>query len=98
MTKNIDVEKPKSKPKLKIKLNEKTKKVLIILLAFLICALLLFNLKHLFIAVVVDNHPITRFALDRELEKKGGQQVLEDLINQSLILQEAKRQGIEISQ
>ena len=78
-------------------MNEKTKKVLIILLAFLIFAFLLFNFRHLFIAAVVNNKPITRFALDRELEKQGGQQVLENLITKSLILQEAEKRGIEIS-
>jgi len=78
-------------------MNEKTKKVLIILLAFLIFAFLLFNFRHLFIAAVVNNKPITRFALDRELEKQGGQQVLESLITKSLILQEAKKQGVKIN-
>lgn len=76
---------------------EKTKKVLIIFLVFLIVTFLLFNFKHLFIAAIVNNKPITRYTLDRELEKQGGQQVLENLITQSLILQEAKKQGVEIS-
>ncbi|MBU3957052.1 SurA N-terminal domain-containing protein [Patescibacteria group bacterium] len=97
MTENGGIERPKAKPKLALELNEKTKKVLIILLAFLIFAFLLFNFRHLFIAAVVNNKPITRFALDRELEKQGGQQVLESLITKSLILQEAKKQGVKIN-
>lgn len=97
MTENGGIEKPKAKPKLALELNEKTKKIFIFLLTCLIFLFLLFNFKHLFIAAVVNNKPITRFALDRELEKQGGQQVLESLITKSLILQEAKKQGIEIS-
>ena len=95
MAENAEVEKIKTKPL--FKLSEKTKKVLIVFLASIIFAILLFNSKHLFIAAVVNNKPITRFALDRELEKQGGQQVLESLITKALILQEAKEQGIKIS-
>lgn len=78
-------------------MNEKTKKALIIFLVFLIFAFILFNFKHLFIAAIVNNKPITRYALNRELEKQGGQQILESLITKSLILQEAEKQGIKIS-
>ncbi len=96
MAEKIEVKKIKAK--LPVKLNERNKKVLIVLLALLILAFLLFNFKHFFIAAVVNNRPITRFALDRELEKQGGQQVLESLITKSLILQEAKKQGVNISE
>ncbi len=95
MAEKVDIK--KIKVKLPIKLNERNKKVLIVLLVLLILAFLLFNFKHLFIAAVVNNRPITRFALDRELEKQGGQQVLDSLITKSLILQEAKKQGVNIS-
>lgn len=97
MIEDIEIEKPKPNPKITPEFNEKSKKVLIVFLAFLIFAFILFNFKHLFIAAVVNNKPITRYALDRELEKQGGQQVLENLITKALILQEAKKQGIEIS-
>lgn len=95
MTEDAKVEKIKTKPLFEF--NEKSKKALIFFLVFLIFAFILFNLKHLFIAAVVNNKPITRYALDKELEKQGGQQVLENLITQSLILQEAKKQRVEIS-
>lgn len=96
MSKEIEKEKKQSS-KFTIEFNEKTKKLIIVSLLFIIFAFLIFNFKHLFIAAVINNHPITRLALDRELEKQGGQQVLENLITQSLILQEAKKQKIEIS-
>jgi len=77
--------------------NEKIKKIFIVLLICLIFLFLIFNFKHLFIAALVNNKPITRYALDRELEKQGGKQLLENLIAESLILQEAERQGLKIS-
>lgn len=98
MLEETEKEKQKPSPKLTIEFNEKTKKIIIVFLAFLALAFLIFNFKHLFIAAMVNNQPITRYALDRELEKQGGQQVLENLITQALILQEAKKQGIEISE
>lgn len=71
---------------------------LIVFLFLVIVGGLLFYFKHLFVVALVDNRPITRFALDRELEKQAGQQILDNLVGESLILQEAKRQGVKISQ
>jgi len=82
----------------KIKFDERTKKILIVILSLLVVFGFLFNFKHLFLAALVNNSPITRFALDRELEKQSGQQTLDNLISQSLIIQEAKRLGIKIEQ
>lgn len=97
MIEDTESKKQKSSPKLTIEFNEKTKKLIIVFLVFIIFAFLIFNFKHLFVAAIVNNQPITRFALDRELEKQGGQQVLENLITKALILQEAQKQGIKIS-
>jgi len=81
----------------KLKLDKRTKKVLIILFATAFLAALLFNIKHYFIAAMVGGRPITRRALDKELEKQMGKQVLEGLISQTLVRQEAKKQKVEIS-
>lgn len=77
---------------------ERTKKKLIIVLVVFCLALFLFNYKHLFVVVLVNNRPITRLALVRELEKQAGQQALDTLIIKSLILQEADKQNIRIGQ
>lgn len=74
----------------------KNKRLLAVLLA-LVVLLLLFLGRSLFLVALVNNQPITRFALDRELEKQGGKQVLQGLINDILIEQEAKRQKISVS-
>jgi hypothetical protein len=54
--------------------------------------------KGWLVAAVVNNQPISRMALDRELEKQGGKQVLENKISEILILNEAKKQKVIINQ
>lgn len=60
--------------------------------------LLVFLLKGLFVAALVNGQPITRIAVIRDLEKQGGKQALSSLVNQTLILQEAKKKNVQVSQ
>jgi hypothetical protein len=57
-----------------------------------------FFLKGFFIAAVVNGEPISRFQVIGELEKQGGKQALSSLVNQALILQEARRKNITATQ
>ena len=84
------------KLKFNLKLNKPAKKVLTITLIFLFIASLVFKFKHLFVAAIVNNRIISRYSLNRELEKQAGSQVLETLITKTLILQEAKQQKVKI--
>lgn len=86
------------KLKLSFKLSQKAKTLLIVFLTPVLLGLFLFSFKDYYFAAIVNNRPITRHSLDRELEKQGGRQVLEGLITEILILQEAKEQKVEISQ
>ncbi|MCL5666560.1 MAG: SurA N-terminal domain-containing protein [Patescibacteria group bacterium] len=54
--------------------------------------------KGLFIAATVNGHPITRLSVIKELEKQGGKDTLDMLINKQLIQNEAKAKGITVSQ
>jgi parvulin-like peptidyl-prolyl isomerase len=60
-------------------------------------ALLAFNFRSLFVAVVVNNQPITRYSLDKALEKQAGQQALDNMITEKLITQEASKQNVTVS-
>jgi len=51
----------------------------------------------LVVAATVNNKPIWRWQLVSELEKQGGKQVLDNLVTQQLILQEAQKQGVVIT-
>lgn len=74
-----------------------TKKTLIIM-AIIIIAGFIYVFRGLFVAATVNNQPITRIAVDRELEKENGKQVLDSLITKALIFQEARKENITVSQ
>jgi hypothetical protein len=57
-----------------------------------------FFLKGFFVAAVVNGEPISRFQVIGELEKQGGRQALSSLVNQALILQEARKKNITATQ
>lgn len=67
-------------------------------LAIIVLAILAFYFKGLFIAVLVNGQPITRFEVIGDLEKQGGKQTLSSLVNQVLILQEAEKKNVTVSQ
>lgn len=46
----------------------------------------------------VDNTPITRIELYRELEKRSGNEIIEQLVTERLVLSEAQKRGIVISE
>jgi len=67
-------------------------------LIVVILAVAAFFLKGLFVVAIVNGEPITRIAVISELEKQGGKQALSALVNQTLILQEARKKNIQVSQ
>lgn len=67
-------------------------------IAVVLLAVLLFIFKDLFVAAFVNGQPVSRMAVTKELEKQGGKKVLDAIIIKTLILQEAKKKGITISQ
>jgi parvulin-like peptidyl-prolyl isomerase len=69
-----------------------------IALLIIVLAVAAFYLKGLFVAALVNGEPITRIQVISELEKQGGKQSLASLVNQALILQEAKKKNIQVSQ
>lgn len=85
---NIVTESPEMKPL--VLANLKMPKVFIPLI-IVIALLLLFLFKGLFVVALVNGWPISRLALIKDLEKKGGKDELSQLVSQALILQEAKK-------
>lgn len=69
-----------------------------ILIGILVLIAALFYFKGFFVAALVNGQPISRLTLIAELEKQGGKQALSSLVNQTLILQEAKKKNINVSQ
>ncbi len=80
---------PKANPKL-------TRNQIILLVAALLVAMFLY-LKGLFLAALVNGSAITRLSVIQRLEKTAGKQTLDALITKELILQEAGKRKITIS-
>lgn len=79
------------------RLNKKTIKISVIIIAIAIFGFLIYNYKNLLIAATVDGAPISRLKVIRILEKVSGQQALDSLITQTLIKKEAEKKGIIIT-
>lgn len=59
--------------------------------------LLVFYKKSLFIAAIVNNQPITNLELISKMDQQFRDQTLNQMINEKIILQEAKRRGVVIT-
>lgn len=79
---------------MKIKINRAS---FIPLLVVIILTLLFYFSKGLFVAATVNGQPIWRLTLVKELEKQAGKKVLDSLITRTLILQEAKKQKVSVT-
>jgi hypothetical protein len=53
--------------------------------------------RSIFVAATVNGSPITRYELVRQLEKENGRETLDNLVTKKLILQEARRNNVNIS-
>lgn len=58
----------------------------------------LYLLRSFFVAAIVNGQPISRVSVVNELEKQSGKQVLDTVVTKTLILQEAKKQNVTVSQ
>lgn len=70
----------------------------IVILVVVALAIAAFLLKGYFVAAMVNGEPISRLTVISELEKQGGRQALSSLVNQALILQEAKKKNVQVTQ
>ncbi len=57
----------------------------------------LFFAKGIFVAATVNGSPISRLSVIQELEKQGGKQALESIINKKLIETELNKQNITVT-
>jgi hypothetical protein len=62
----------------------------------LILGLLLYN-RGLFVAAVVNGQPISRLSVVKETEKQAGKQTINNLVRNTLIEQEARKQKVTVT-
>ncbi|MFC1627150.1 SurA N-terminal domain-containing protein [Patescibacteria group bacterium] len=58
---------------------------------------LVFYFKSMVFVAFVNGRPISRLSFNQELEKQAGKQVLDTLVLKKLIFQEAKKQGVKVT-
>jgi parvulin-like peptidyl-prolyl isomerase len=60
-------------------------------------AIILYHFKGYLVAATVNGEPISRVSVLTQLEKEGGNQILDNLITNTLILQEAKKEKVTVT-
>lgn len=73
-------------------------KNLIFPLVIIVIAVAIWVFKNQFIVATVNGQPVTRLAIVSELEKKYGKNTLEALVTEQLIIQEAQKRKINVSE
>lgn len=76
----------------------KNKKSLIGIGIIGIILVVVYFLKGAFIAATVNGQPISRLSVIQKLEKQGGKNILDTIVTDTLIENEAKKKGIVISE
>lgn len=74
------------------------KSYLVLVIIMLVLGACLYYGRGLFVAAVVNGQPISRLSVVNETEKQSGKQALDTLVRNTLILQEAKKQNITVSE
>lgn len=75
-----------------------SKKFLIIVFILILILGLIYLSKRFLLAATVNDKSISRLSVLKKLEKQGGKKILETMITQVLIQQEAKKRKIIVSQ
>lgn len=91
-TKKITEEKDLLK---EVRPERKTATYLLVVLGFLLVVGYYF--KQYIVAAMVNNKPIYRLSIVKALEKQGGQQAMDSLITQELILQEGQKKNVTVN-
>lgn len=71
--------------------------VIAIGVAIILIVVALFFAKGIFVAATVNGSPISRLSVIQELEKQGGKQTLESLIDKKLIETELNKQKVSVT-
>lgn len=87
---------PENKDDINLKF-KKPKPIVIKIGAVVVVLIALFFTKGFFIAATVNGSPISRWSVIKELEKQGGKQALEAMIDQKIIKTELDKQKITVT-
>ncbi|OGH47521.1 MAG: hypothetical protein A3A51_02955 [Candidatus Levybacteria bacterium RIFCSPLOWO2_01_FULL_39_10] len=97
-TSSVSEIKPQRKKLKNINLSKNKKIIAVLGIGLTIIIALIFLIKGFFVAAIVNGEPVGRITIIKELEKQSGKATLENLITKKLILQEAKKRGISVTE
>ncbi len=72
-------------------------KLILVIIFGVLSYLLATKYRTLIIAGTVNNTPITRYELNQAMAEKYGKQTFEDLVNERLLSEEIKKQGVTVT-
>lgn len=81
----------------KLRKDKKRRNIVILVLLMLFLALLFVVISRFTVAAYVNGSPISRLSVIKQLESQGGQEVLDNLVNKTLIEQAAGKLGIKVN-
>lgn len=84
-------------PRLKIPAIKLKKSYIIIALGIVALGVLIYLVRGFFVVALVNGQPITRLEVIQQLEKTTGKQVLDGMIVKALVLQEANKKRVTVS-
>lgn len=76
----------------------KNRKTLLIAGGIFVILVLLYLGRGLFVAATVNGQPVSRMSVVSELEKQSGQVVLDNLVTRILVMQEATKNNINVTE
>lgn len=82
---------------IKPEINKKNAQYMYAAILIFLTLLAVYFFRDFFVLATVNNYPITRLSVVKKLEQLGGKQVLDKLIIENLIKQEAKKQKIVVT-
>jgi len=93
--KEQEIQQSADKQAIKIKINKKT--AITVAVVIVLCVLI-YASRGLFIAAIVDGSPISRLTVISKLEKASGGNLLDSIITEKLVKNEAKAKKIVVSE
>lgn len=97
-TQEITVEVNTETQEEEITLPKVNKKVVLVVLIAVALGLAAYFLRNVVVVATVNGRPILRYQVVQRLEEQSGKQMMEALINESLLMQEANKKGIKVNQ
>jgi len=73
------------------------RRYLILIIVIVLLGAILYYCRGLLVAAVVNGQPISRLEVVQQSEKQSGKQTLDTLVRDALIEQEAKKEGVTVS-